>query len=93
HDVGHAFILEHLGFFPPNYIFHELQRYLIGMHYHDVLKMKDHQVPLSGDVDFPYFKPWLLTKKDIVEVIEAHPPAKGEDIVSGAEKLERAIYS
>jgi sugar phosphate isomerase/epimerase len=52
YDVGHAEVLDHLGFYP-----HEewLQRFasrIIGTHLHDVRGTKDHYAPGLGDVNF-----------------------------------------
>ena len=52
YDVGHAQALDRLGFFK-----HEdwLIRYadrMIAAHLHDVVGIKDHQIPGTGDIDF-----------------------------------------
>ena len=52
YDVGHAEVLDHLGFYP-----HEewLQRFasrIVGTHLHDVRGTKDHFAPGLGDVNF-----------------------------------------
>jgi HAD superfamily hydrolase (TIGR01549 family) len=52
YDVGHAEVLDHLGFYP-----HEewLQRFasrIVGTHLHDVRGTKDHYAPGLGDVNF-----------------------------------------
>jgi HAD superfamily hydrolase (TIGR01549 family) len=59
YDVGHAEVLDHLGFYP-----HEewLQRFasrITGTHLHDVRGTKDHFAPGLGDVNFDMVTAYL----------------------------------
>ncbi len=78
HDVGHAFILEKLGFMPHMSLLKNHADRLGGMHLHNIKNLADHQAPIEGDFDFKALKPYI--KKDILKVIEVHKFAKPQAI-------------
>lgn len=72
HDVGHAEMSARLGYVEKHFdYFDNLQKYLIGMHLHDVKTIFDHVLPGCGDFDFGILKPFLQNPK-IIKVLEVH---------------------
>ena len=51
-DVGHAYTLERLGFFPFAEWLERFSSRIIGTHLHDVIGVTDHYAPGLGAVDF-----------------------------------------
>ncbi len=86
YDVGHAHTLERLGFYA-----HEawLQRYasrMIGVHLHDVIGLKDHQAPGSGEVDWKLVVNYL-PKDVIIRACEFRHYLTSEQVVAGLQFL------
>jgi len=52
HDVGHAQALENLGFFSHQEWLSRFAPRIIGTHLHDVVGIRDHMVPGSGQIDW-----------------------------------------
>ena len=78
HDVGHAHILEQLGFAPEHaYLKHHHHR-LFGIHLHDIQNLDDHQAALKGSFDFKKIQKFLTPKT--IKVLEIHQQASSEDI-------------
>ncbi|MCX6023360.1 MAG: sugar phosphate isomerase/epimerase [Chloroflexi bacterium] len=76
YDVGHATLLDRLGFIPHA---EWLRRYgprMVGCHLHDVIGATDHHAPGTGDVD------WTLVASGIpataLRVMEVHHSAEPE---------------
>jgi len=90
HDVGHAQVLENLGF---NKYRDYLKKYadrMIGMHLHDVNGVNDHRAPLKGNFEFKDLLPYV--KKDTLKVIEAHRPATPSEL-TGARKYLIKLFA
>jgi sugar phosphate isomerase/epimerase len=86
YDVGHAHALERLGFYA-----HEawLQRYasrMIGVHLHDVIGLKDHQAPGSGEVDWKLVANYLPNDV-IIRACEFRHYLTSEQVVAGLQFL------
>jgi sugar phosphate isomerase/epimerase len=86
YDVGHAHTLERLRFCA-----HEawLQRYasrMIGVHLHDVIGLKDHQAPGSGEVDWKLVVNYL-PKDVIIRACEFRHYLTAEQVVAGLQFL------
>ena len=58
HDVGHGEVLHRLGLVPLEAWFELLADRLVGVHLHDVIGLRDHRAPGTGDVDFE----WLMRR-------------------------------
>ena len=85
YDVGHAQVLDTLGFFP-----HEewLRRYssrIIEVHLHDVIGVNDHYAPGLGEVDFGMVASYL--PEDAVRTFEIHPANLPEQVKAGLKYL------
>ncbi len=89
HDIGHAFILEKLGFYPECYYFETFYKKMVGIHIHDIIRMEDHKAPFDGDFD------WLFLKKfdlhDVIKVFEIHAPYSGEAIRESVKKFNMHV--
>jgi len=68
HDVGHAFILEKLGFMPDGSLIRRYADRLGGIHLHNIKNLIDHQAPIDGDFDFNTLRPYV--KSDTIKTIE-----------------------
>ncbi|MBI5872936.1 MAG: sugar phosphate isomerase/epimerase [Candidatus Omnitrophica bacterium] len=78
HDVGHAYILEKLGFMPKNALLKNYGKYLYGIHLHNIKNLIDHQAPTEGDFDFLQLKPYI--RPGMIKVLEIHGHVSPEDI-------------
>jgi len=54
-DIGHAEVLERLGFHPHTRWLDELADRCIGVHVHDVDGLADHRAPGHGTADWPHY--------------------------------------
>jgi FMN phosphatase YigB (HAD superfamily)/sugar phosphate isomerase/epimerase len=59
YDVGHAYALSRLGFFPHDEWLERFGPRIIGTHLHDVIGLQDHFVPGQGEVDFDQIGAYL----------------------------------
>jgi sugar phosphate isomerase/epimerase len=87
HDVGHAHILERIGFIDHRA---QLDRYssrLIGMHLHDIRGFQDHQPPGTGDFDFTFVAEHI--SPEVLAVMEMSPDQSRRAIRRGREHLAK----
>jgi sugar phosphate isomerase/epimerase len=87
HDTGHAQVMENLGFTSQKALLDAYGSRLLGMHLHNVHGCKDHAPPSKGDIDFRSFRPYVTEKT--IKVIEAHYPAKAQDLTKSRLLLEK----
>ncbi len=90
HDVGHAFIMEKLGFVPEDAFLKNYCKLMLGMHLHNIKDLKDHQAPTCGDFDFNRLRAFVLPKT--IKVIEAHQQASEEDIKKSVNYLKSIFH-
>lgn len=86
HDVGHAFILEQLGFMQENDWLNNYARYIGGIHLHNVKNLADHHAPFEGDFDFRYLEPFV--KPETIKVLEVHSQVSAQDVIKSMEFLK-----
>ena len=86
HDVGHAHILDILGFLPHLETLRMLKPHLYGMHLHDARFTRDHLAPGTGDIDFAAVL--AVVPASAVKVLELAPRVTREDILKALRYLE-----
>jgi HAD superfamily hydrolase (TIGR01549 family) len=59
YDVGHAYALAKLGFYPFDDWLKRFSKRLFGVHLHDVIGISDHHIPGKGEVDFTLIARYL----------------------------------
>ena len=87
HDVGHAQVMENLGFFKHRDYLESYKDRLIGIHIHGVRGCRDHLSPFESDLDLNIIVPYV--KKDTIKVVESHHSASREDLIIARERLEK----
>jgi sugar phosphate isomerase/epimerase len=90
HDVGHAQIMEDLGFCRHEDYLETAGERLCGFHIHDVLRCQDHLPPSYGTVDFSRFKKYWRRRP---VVIELSPSSDAVSVARGVERARRELYS
>lgn len=72
HDMGHSQMSENLGITPNLDFLRAYGDRMIGMHIHDMKGLKDHQAPLTGEIDMKPFVPYFCkTPLKVFEVKNA----------------------
>jgi HAD superfamily hydrolase (TIGR01549 family) len=85
YDVGHATVMDRLGFFPNEMWLKRFGGRILGVHLHDVIGISDHHAPGLGDVDFRMVAGGL--PKEAFRTIEVMSNNTPEQVKSGMIKL------
>ncbi len=87
HDTGHAQIKENLGFIHHQIHLEAMEKWLFGLHIHDVLfPDADHCPPGEGTVDFRALRKYV--KPDCLKVFELSPNLTVEQVKKGVSYLK-----
>jgi len=86
HDLGHAFRLEVLGFWPQGAWLERYGDHLVGMHLHDSIGLEDHQPPGEGDIPFQRLAPLLPAR--VCRVLEVRSCHDEEAVAAGLAHLQ-----
>jgi HAD superfamily hydrolase (TIGR01549 family) len=84
-DVGHLQVLGEMGLTPLDSWLIQFGARITGVHLHDVIGIKDHQTPGTGDVDFVKIAKFLPSTA--YRTLEIGSQATREDIAAGMEVL------
>jgi sugar phosphate isomerase/epimerase len=85
YDVGHAQVLDQLGFFPHQEWLDRFSSRIIGVHLHDVIGVDDHKVPGFGEFNFDTVAAFL--PKEAFRTLELHPKNTPDQIRTGLKYL------
>ncbi|MEO8456270.1 MAG: sugar phosphate isomerase/epimerase [Chloroflexota bacterium] len=87
-DIGHAEVLDRLGFLPHTRWLDELSSRCVGTHVHDVDGLADHRAPGFGTADWPHYTAKLPAHIPRVNEINQR---QDEDRVGGAIAYLRSV--
>lgn len=88
HDTGHAEVLENLDFTPHRAWLEAYAQRMVGIHFHDVMGVKDHRVAGEGEIDFSAIARYL--PREALRVCEFGHDYTSEEIARGREHLRQA---
>ena len=80
YDVGHAQVHSSFGFYSQDAWLNGFAPRMIGVHLHDVIGVKDHRAPGTGEVDFSRLAASL--PKDVFRTLEVRPDVSNEQMVA-----------
>jgi sugar phosphate isomerase/epimerase len=87
HDIGHAHVMDALGFAGHLGVLDLLKGNLLGMHIHDAVFIKDHRAPGTGEVDF---RSVLERAGDVpIRILELSSVAERADIVKSVPLMQQ----
>jgi sugar phosphate isomerase/epimerase len=86
HDLGHAHVMEVLGFEPHLEALDRLKDHLFGMHVHDSNFVSDHVAPGTGEIDFAS----VLGRAPagVLKILEISASVTAQEIRGGVEYLK-----
>jgi sugar phosphate isomerase/epimerase len=87
HDAGHAQNLENLGFTRHEEWLKAFAPRMVGVHLHDIVGLKDHQVAGKGEINWPMVASHLPA--EAIRTCEFDWPHSEEEIVDGVEYLRQ----
>ena len=90
HDIGHAQLMENLGFLNHKDLLRTYGSTLLGVHLHDISNCLDHHAPGKGEMDFSILKPYLTP--ETIKVMEVHHPETMDDLIRAREFLEEIFH-
>lgn len=87
-DIGHLQVHDQLGLLNMKDWLHQFNQRIVGLHLHDVIGIKDHQVPGTGEVDFAMIAKYLPT--DCYHTLEVDKVHNREAVDRGIRYLEKS---
>lgn len=85
HDVGHAYVLDRIGFIDHLGLLERYAGRLAGIHLHDIRGCEDHRPPGTGDFDFGLLARHL--RPDVIRVMEIAAEHSAKAVRRGREYL------
>jgi sugar phosphate isomerase/epimerase len=89
HDVGHAQVLEHLGFGSQEEWLRRFAGQMVGIHLHDVVGVDDHRAAGRGAVDWSLVARYLPA--GALRTCEFQPSNSPADVRAALDLLERTL--
>ena len=87
-DVGHAFVMDRLGFMPFMEWLDRFGTRIFGVHLHDVRGLEDHFAPGLGNIDFDILAKYIPSTA--IRTLEIRGNNSEDEIRSGMEILNKA---
>ena len=81
YDVGHAEVLDRMGFIPNLNWLERFSQRIIGAHLHDVIALTDHQIPGMGEINFKTIAPYLPDQA--FRTCEFHTKYSSAEVLAG----------
>jgi sugar phosphate isomerase/epimerase len=85
HDIGHAQVLEHLGFTTQEEWLRRFADRMVGVHLHDVVGVTDHLATGLGQVDWDMVARYL--PKNVLRTCEFQPSNPPQEVMAGLKWL------
>ena len=85
YDVGHAHTLDVLGLVSHQEWLNRFGNRMVGVHFHDVVGVTDHQIPGRGEVNFKKLAAYI--PDGVYKTLEIGPQASPDEIKTGLETL------
>jgi len=85
HDVGHAHLLDRIGFINHAQLLRQNTDRLAGVHLHDVRDFRDHRPPGEGEFDFGMLGEHL--RPEVLRVMEIEPATPARALARGRRHL------
>jgi len=86
HDIGHAHVLEKLGFLEPGSLLQSYGPLTIGVHIHDAIGTDDHWAPGTGEIDFVSLTDGLGVAP--IKILEVHKKSDRFQLMRGRDMLK-----
>jgi sugar phosphate isomerase/epimerase len=90
HDIGHAQVLQHQGFYPHEEWLRRFAGHMLGVHLHDVIGIKDHLAAGKGVVDWEMIASYLPA--NVLLTHEVHSSNSPKEVMGGARWLHENGY-
>lgn len=84
-DVGHLQVHDQLGLLNMQQWLEHFSRRIVGVHLHDVIGIKDHKAPGTGDVDFNWLAGYI--PRDCYRALEVDKALSSEEVAQGMQRL------
>lgn len=86
HDIGHAHVMQALGFMNHRDILDLLADRLFGVHIHDAVFIRDHRAPGTGEI--PLESLLRRIPNEAIKIVEVSSGVSRDDIIRSASLLE-----
>ncbi len=87
-DIGHLQVHDQLGLLTMKDWLEQFSRRIVGLHWHDVIGIQDHQAPGTGEVDFAMLAKFL--PPDCYHTLEVDKALSREAVSRGLNHLEKS---